>query len=78
MCFNPRHGIRAKKTDQVLDLVICFECEKLYAYKSDGIEHDTVQLKRSAQPILDDVLKEAGIPLARTSDEHDEASQPTR
>ena len=25
-CFNPRHGLRVKRGDKTIDLVVCFEC----------------------------------------------------
>ena len=28
-CFNPHHGLRAVKGNQVVDLVICFECSNV-------------------------------------------------
>lgn len=30
MCFNPRHGIRAKKGNETLECLICFECGQAY------------------------------------------------
>lgn len=29
-CFNPRHGIRARKGKRSLDVVICFECSQVF------------------------------------------------
>lgn len=31
-CFNPRHGIRAIKGAQVVDLLICFECGPIWIF----------------------------------------------
>ncbi|MEJ7732513.1 MAG: hypothetical protein WKG00_25320 [Polyangiaceae bacterium] len=31
-CFDPRHGISARKGDATVDLVICFECYQMYVY----------------------------------------------
>lgn len=31
-CFNPRHGIRATKDGQQVDLVICYQCLSLEVY----------------------------------------------
>jgi hypothetical protein len=31
-CFDPHHGISAKKGAATVDLVICFECNQLYVY----------------------------------------------
>lgn len=35
-CFNPRHGLRATKGDDVLDLVICFECLQMHVFVPSG------------------------------------------
>ena len=37
MCFEPHHGVRARRGDDFVDLVICFECSQIYVY--DGEEH---------------------------------------
>jgi hypothetical protein len=66
MCFNPRHGIRIRAVDRRLDLVICFECEKFYSYREGAEDREAVvHLKRSAQPVLDEVLRRADVPLPR-------------
>ena len=31
-CFNPRHGIIYTKKETKLELLICFECEKVHSY----------------------------------------------
>jgi hypothetical protein len=36
MCFNPRHGIRAKKGDQTIDCLICFECSQVVIYSNSA------------------------------------------
>ena len=28
-CFNPRHAVRAKRGEEIVELVICFECDTL-------------------------------------------------
>ena len=31
-CFNPRHAVRAEKDGEVVELIICFECNHMYVY----------------------------------------------
>jgi hypothetical protein len=65
-CFLPRHGIRVRQGERLLDLVICFQCEKLYVYKvEDGDEDEIVYLRGSAQPNLDEVLRRANVSLPK-------------
>jgi hypothetical protein len=33
-CFDPRHGIRAKKGDQTIECLICFECGTVLVYSN--------------------------------------------
>lgn len=59
-CFCPRHAIRAVWGDESIDLGICFQCSWLYVY--DELEKHIVIYSMS-QPIFDDVLRRAGVPL---------------
>ena len=61
-CFDPRHGIRASLGAQTVDLVICFECERIELY---GHESSRVATDRSAQPAFDAALKRAGVRLGK-------------
>jgi hypothetical protein len=36
MCFNPRHGIRATKGSNTVELLICFECGQVYTFSNRG------------------------------------------
>jgi len=62
-CFNPRHGIRAKSGDTIVDLVICFECRQIEAYANDKRSGGALTAP-SPQSFLDQVLRDAQIPLA--------------
>lgn len=35
-CFMPRHGIRATRGKEVVDLVICFECRRIHIYSPES------------------------------------------
>jgi hypothetical protein len=61
-CFDPRHAIRASTGTQTVDLVICFECERIEMYSPDK---SLVGTDATAQPALDVALKRAGVPLGK-------------
>jgi hypothetical protein len=56
-CFIPRHGLRAAS----VDLVICFECFHVYAYK--GWDKAFCNTTATPAPVLNKILSDAGIPL---------------
>lgn len=62
-CFMPRHGIRAGHGKQTVDLLICFECDRIEIYDEFGDLGASVQA--SAQPVLDRVLTDAHVSLKR-------------
>lgn len=61
-CFKPRHGIRATRNGQTVDLVICFEC--LWMDVHVGGKHFAVWTSPSPELILDRVLGDAQVRLA--------------
>ena len=64
-CFDPRHGIRATKGRKTVDVVICFRCGQAYFYYDPKKEDlTTVKVVKGMQPVLDEILKAAGVPLA--------------
>jgi hypothetical protein len=63
-CFIPRHGIRIKHEGKTVDLVICFQCLKVYLYV-DGKREKGFLVTRSPQPLFNQVLKSAGVPLPK-------------
>ncbi len=62
-CFDPRHGIRIRKGEQVQDLVICFECVQIHWYQNDE-RAGHFRTSPTPQPVLDAILKAADVPLA--------------
>lgn len=56
-CFNPRHGISAKKGSATVDLVICFECDQLYLY---GQYPARIPITDSEGAAMSSVFKELG------------------
>jgi hypothetical protein len=63
-CFDPRHAIRATQEGKTVDLVICFECGWVYVYV-DGKDVAHVEMDTVAQPLFDQVLRNAEVPLAK-------------
>jgi hypothetical protein len=64
-CFNPRHAIRVKRQGEVIDFVICFECLAVNVYEGGSEKHTMhFAISPTPQPVFDDVLTKAGIPLA--------------
>ncbi len=60
-CFLPRHAIRVTSGGKTADLLICFECEWVYVY--EGGKKTADPTVSNVQPVLDRVLKAAGVPL---------------
>jgi hypothetical protein len=61
LCFNPRHGISAVRREEVIDLVICFECRQTQVY-FNGSNAKRLSTTRSPQAAFDRSLEKAGIP----------------
>src|SRR5262249_28821233 len=66
-CFNPRHGMRASGHGRTADLEICFQCGVVIAHLN-GEYAGHFLTSASPQPVFDDLLRKAGIPLARKPD----------
>jgi hypothetical protein len=65
-CFDPRHGIRAKRDGKTVDLVICIECGWIYVFRDEKAERQGVAITTGKpQTSFDEVLKEAEVPLAK-------------
>jgi len=60
-CFFPRHAIHTESDGQRKDYTICFECEQIMI----DDENLTQAVSRSAEPVLNKYLKNAGIALAK-------------
>jgi hypothetical protein len=64
MCFNPRHALRATAHGKTVDLVICFECYQLKVFVGDEEKNELIMTSESPEPVLDQVLTDAGVKLA--------------
>tara|TARA_R110002126_G_scaffold12416_14_gene54039 strand:+ start:1776 stop:2276 length:501 start_codon:yes stop_codon:yes gene_type:complete len=61
-CFNPRHGIRAQRGDQVADWVICFECLSMHV--KDGKDaHVNLGTNPSIEPRFTQIYEAAGLKI---------------
>ncbi len=64
-CFNPRHGLRVTTGKATVDLVICFECLQVRAFAGDDARPKGFLITGGPQKGFDQVLKDAGVPLAK-------------
>jgi len=62
-CFLPRHAVRVESDGSQTDFVICFECLQ-YSVYVDGKRTDHGLIDETPEPVLDEILKKAGVPLA--------------
>jgi hypothetical protein len=63
LCFRPRHGVRVKSKDRVLEIAICYECHRVEVFVND--ERIAVEsTQESSEKLLDSILTRAKIPLA--------------
>jgi hypothetical protein len=60
-CFDPRHGIRARRGDQTADFVICFACRSVEVYSGSG-ETGGFLTADSARELLDRLLQDGTVP----------------
>jgi hypothetical protein len=73
MCFNPRQAIRVTAHNHTYDFLLCYECHQLYVYEDDKLLQS---LGASGSPkVLNDLLKTAGIPLAKGETEEEIAAR---
>jgi hypothetical protein len=61
-CFDPRHAIRASVGAETVDLLICFECDKILLHPPGT---SFVSIGKGAQAAFDEALKRAGVPLGK-------------
>jgi len=63
-CFNPRHGIRARRSRETVELLICFECEQVQIDSSKEAER-VLKLTKKPSRTFNAVLKSAGVALPK-------------
>ena len=63
-CFNPRHGLRLHRGDDVVDLVICFECLSIDLYQADGTRQD-LRTVDTVEPEVTRIYEAQGLVVDR-------------
>jgi hypothetical protein len=62
-CFNPRHGIIALAGTNRVELVICFECQRIQEFVNSN--ESRCLIRDGPHEIFDRTLMEAGVTLAK-------------
>ena len=60
-CFNPRHGVRARKNGETVEFLICFECEQIEVYSSKGTNW-FFRTTRNPAAVFNRVHRRVGLP----------------
>lgn len=60
-CFNPRHGIRATKDGQVVEVLICFECGPIWVFPATSTK---VSTSKHPANTFNRIWKSAGLRVA--------------
>ncbi len=69
LCFWPRHAIRAVKGKITMEWVICFQCRQIHIHADGDSKVRLITLvSGTPEPVFDEVLKNAGVPLAPKAD----------
>jgi hypothetical protein len=63
-CFFPRHVLRIENENEIIDLVICFECGSYQVHRNKIERAEGGRVGTSAEKLFNEILTEAGIPLA--------------
>jgi len=64
-CWDPHHGIRVIRGNQVIDFVICFTCECMIMFTDQANdEYQWADISNAPEAMLDDLLTKAGVYLA--------------
>lgn len=61
-CFKPRHGIRARRGETTVELVICYECLSMIVYRN-GAHTGSASTTGKPTRALTAMLKSKGVPL---------------
>lgn len=68
-CFEPRHAIRVQHAGKNYLIIICFECNRAKVYIDDMPAETGFDTTNSPEPVFDEVLRAAGVPLAKKTHE---------
>ncbi len=63
LCFDPRHGIRARSGEDVVELVICFECFQVRVH-GPGDARTNLGTVQRVEPAVSRIYRDAGLAIA--------------
>jgi len=63
-CFNPRHGVRAVRDGEVVDLVICYECLQIKIHAVAPKDSKLVLTSQAVEPRVTKLYESVGLQLA--------------
>jgi hypothetical protein len=66
-CFDPGHAIRIRTKNKTTDLVISFRCAQVKVFEN-GQFQDSFYISKTPRPMLNELLRSAGVPLSRQAD----------
>lgn len=66
-CFIPHHGLRVRKGERVVDLVVCFKCAQVNVYEND-MRGEGVLISATPRATFNEVLKQAKVPLSKDAE----------
>jgi len=69
-CFWPRHAFSTTHDGHRYDILVCFQCYQVEVYR-EGKKQSAYSflIGRSPQPLFDQILTDAGVPLDSDADE---------
>ena len=63
-CFSPRHGLRAEKGKQCVDLMICFSCQQMQVFTEKRPDQMTTGISSEPRHAFDRILKDGKVKLS--------------
>jgi hypothetical protein len=61
-CFNPRHGIRAKRGNETEELLICFDCGQIHLH---GAAEASLCVDKTPAAVFNRSLTKAHVPISK-------------
>jgi len=75
-CFDPRHALRITNNGHIYDLLLCYQCMGLEAYRDDTL---LCEIGAAGSPkYLNDLLSAANVPLSNTAITEEQIQERTR
>ncbi|MCP3918791.1 MAG: hypothetical protein GY711_24860 [bacterium] len=64
-CFNPRHGIRARRGEDVVELLICYECLALQVFGPGGEQYASATTSAAVETTVSRIFDNAEASVLR-------------